>query len=242
MATSILHCTVKPFGRESQLVATQRVAQGDVVLKETPLLQVPEFSRQWSSYAWEMVDRLLSNPSLFQQYRRWRLMAHVQLMHPDDLANESAMLQKHHKSRQLVRELYFSVGTNNVAVLNAERSRIGFGLYEYLSRADHSCVPNARLEGTDAGTGELMLVAYRDITPGEPVTWSYFREDEFLGADFEARNYGLVNIFRFACRCPRCVQERPAHLVGNLDLVAYFDKLIAEHAQELVQSSSRSKG
>lgn len=214
------------------LAVAQPVAAGQPVLVEAPLVSIPLGRYDYGSYCWDLVDRILGDPQLLRQFRKLHLASTVYLRDAHDEWVESALVAKHHKSRQLVRELFFCVGTNNVGILNAEGLVEGYGLYPVLSRADHSCEPTTRL-GPGPTSGTLSLVAVHAMQPGEPVTWSYFREAEFLGADFETRNLGLVNVFRFACRCGRCQRERPTHLKPGVDLLAYFDALIAQQAKAL---------
>jgi hypothetical protein len=218
---------------EHQLSVVQSVHAGEVAFAETPLVSVPLGHYVWGTYTWDLVDRLLSDRELLRSYMKLKLLTTPFLMDATDEAIESALVQQHKKSRQLVRDLYFSVGTNNIVVLDDERLAVGYGLYARMSRVDHSCDANTSLQGLDVHQAKLGLVAKRDIAAGEALTWCYFREDEFAGADYETRNLALVNVFRFACRCSRCEAERPAHLRGRKDLVAYFDGLIAEQARAM---------
>lgn len=234
--TPILSACVqrKTAAGEMALVASQAVAAGQTVLLEAPLVSLDIGAYEFGSYCWDLVDRILSDASLLSRVRKLHLAVTPFLRDPLDEMVESALVARHHKSRQLVRELFFCVGTNNVGVLNDSALVVGYGLYPMLSRADHSCEPSARLTpGPEPKT--LALVATRDLCAGEAVTWSYFREAEFLSADFETRNLALVNVFRFACRCARCKRECPPHLQGRASLVPYFDELIRAQARELAQ-------
>lgn len=227
----------RAFRDEHQLVATQAVAAGEPLLVETPLLAIPVGRYAWGTYNWDFVDKLLSERMLLKQYDSWKLLQTTFLQDAEDLAVESALMKKHRLSRQRVKALYFSICANNIGLLDTDQMRLrGYGLFEVMSRSDHSCRPNARLRAADADRGEMALMASQDVKAGEPVTWSYFREREFLDADFETRNLGLVNHFRFACRCERCQQERPPALAAVRDLVPHFDGVIREMAAELVKT------
>ncbi len=239
--TPLDRTVVKPGpGAEHHLVAAVPIAAGEPVLVEAPLVDVRLKNHyEFGAYSWDLVDRLLDDRELLQRYNRCRLLASTFLLDPHDLAAEAALVRKHKKSRQLVRELFFNVGTNNIGVLDSQRAVVGYAVYEKLSRADHSCLPNAYLQPADALKAMSSLLAHRDIRAGEAITWSYFREDEFLGASYEQRNFGLVNVFRFVCRCVRCQQEQPAHirqLKSTAEKVAYFDQLIEAEALELART------
>lgn len=196
-------------------------------------MSVPVGPYRWGTYNWDFVDSLLSQVSLRQAYDRWKLATTEFFLDPQDLQIEAALLRRHRLSRQRVRSLFFSVCTNNIGVLAPDHMSLrSYGLFEFMSRSNHSCLPTARLEFAGADNA-MALVARRDISEGEPVTWCYFREGEFLGAPYVERNLGLVNNFRFACHCSRCQAEMPAPLRGHKNLMAYFDDHIRQAARAL---------
>lgn len=222
---------------EHQLVASRNLAAGELILKEHPVVQVPVGRYKFGTYVWDLIDKLLSDRALLAQYTRAQLLGSQLLLGPEDEAMESFMVQKHSKSRRFIRDLYFGVGTNNLGILDEERLLRAYGVFPMLSRADHSCEPNSELTPANWRAGEAALSAKRDIRAGEPLTWSYFRESEFLPHDWATRNYSLVNVFRFACRCSRCQAERPQEVPSSqAGQLAYFDKLFREHAKELAKS------
>jgi len=222
---------------EHQLVAGRHLAAGELILCESPVVQVPVGRYKFGTFVWDLIDQLLSDKALLQQYNRCQLLASQLLLDPEDAAMEDFMVKRHQKSRKLVHDLYLSVGTNNLGILGEDRLVHGYGVFPFISRADHSCEPNAELTPANWQAGEAALSAKRDIKAGEPLTWSYFRETEFIPQDWATRNYNLVNLYRFACRCPRCERERPAEIPSSqAGQIAYFDKLFREQAKELVQS------
>jgi hypothetical protein len=91
--------------------------------------------------------------------------------------------------------------------------------------ANHSCLPNCQVEssnasdadadaaaaGGGAGCGGLrvMLVALRDIAPGEELTVSYVPVTQPL----EARRSELAARHGFRCECARCAIEEHAILL-----------------------------
>lgn len=233
MTTQINHCKVQRFGNERQLVATKNIAEGETVLLETALLSIPIRDRYvWQTYSWELVAQLLSNAELLKQYQRLHLSTTPMLLDAMDKAIEGRLVTTFKRSHSLVQSLINGVGTNNVGVLNHDQCVVGYGIYEVLSFANHSCEPSTRLTAANAAQGQVSLVAVRDIAEGAAVTWCYFRESEFLGHDYITRNLGLVNVFRFVCCCERCKRERPANLAGEKNLLGYFDRLIKEDAKE----------
>jgi len=83
-------------------------------------------------------------------------------------------------------------------------------------------------------TKEVSLVVLEDITTGEAITWNYADTPEFNAADFTQRNYNLVDVYRFVCKCARCQAEIPAELAAKKDLVGHFDEMIKEQAKQKV--------
>lgn len=222
---------------EQQLVAARSLAPGETVLFEKPIVHVPVGFYQLSTYVWDMVDMLLSDKERLLQYTRLRLYASRTLLDVEDQEIEARLIQKHRKSRQFIRTLYCSVGTNNVGILDEDLLVRAHGVFPLLSRSDHSCEPNTALTPSNWRAGETSLVATREIRAGEPLTWCYFREAEFLPQDWMTRNYNLVNLYRFACRCPRCQAERPADVPASpAGQVAYLDKLILQNAREMAKT------
>ena len=222
---------------EQQLVAARQLAAGEVILREKAIIQVPVGYYVLSTYVWDLVDMLLSDKERLLQYNRLHLFASRTLLDAQDQEIEAHLIQKHRKSRQFVRTLYCSVATNNVGILDDECLVRAHGVFPWLSRSNHSCEPNTALTPANWRAGETSLVAKREIRAGEPLTWCYFREAEFLPQDWETRNYNLVNLYRFACRCLRCQAERPAGVPASPEgQVAYLDKLILENAREIAKT------
>jgi hypothetical protein len=222
---------------EHQLVAGRNLAAGELILHEQAVVHVPVGRYRYDTFVWDLIDKLLSDKALLAQYTRCQLLSSQLQLHAEDEVIEDLMVKKHHKSRRFVHELYLGVGTNNLGILDEAGLVRAYGVFPFLSRADHSCEPNAELTPANWRAGETALSAKRDIRAGEPLTWSYFREAEFLPQDWATRNYHLVNVFRFACRCARCKAERPNDVPSSqAGQVAYFDKLFMEQAKEMARS------
>lgn len=235
--TPLVH--VHKAGSQQQLITCEPVRAGMVLAREQPLAHIPLLpSYVYGDYCWEMVDRCLADSDLLRTIKALKLEATEQLMDEQSFRVEAALVHKYKKSRSLVRELYFVIGTNNIGVLTEDQTVTGYGLYPLLSRSNHSCEPSAVLEpGYDVN--ELILRAKRDMQRGEEVSWSYFREAEFLSADYMTRNTALVNYFRFACWCSRCKSERPEELAGVKNVLGYFDHELAKLARELARTPGR---
>lgn len=79
-----------------------------------------------------------------------------------------------------------------------ERFHVVFGL---LSKANHSCAPNAAVVAPDHGPG--VLLCERPIAPGDEVTISYLASRDLL-LPRDRRRQLLSDGWEFECRCVRC--------------------------------------
>lgn len=79
----------------------------------------------------------------------------------------------------------------------------GSGFYALHSCANHSCNPNAVVEGDSSG--EAVVLACRAIKAGEEVCISYIEEE----APYRERQAALAD-YGFACVCERCAEEAAA--------------------------------
>lgn len=219
-----------------QLRALASIPAGDLVLMERPFVSVPQGIFAHGTHAWELTAAVLASPAHLQQLFAAQLKMTEFLRYPGDLPTERALSSQYKLERAGVRKIFFIVSTNNISYFDAASGVAGWGLYEMLSRANHSCEPNTRLVPGDHEHKEAGLVATRDIEPGEPVTWNYSGSEPFLAADWETRNHGLVNYMRFVCQCPRCIVEAPAQLRNPAEQLRYFDGLIRAEAVEAATS------
>lgn len=85
--------------------------------------------------------------------------------------------------------------------------RVDFsGLYLTLSRANHSCAPNALRSDRNNGKGSRKdLIAIMPIKPGDEITISYLTE-EMLTESFAQRN-GHLRSWGIACGCCACQSQ-----------------------------------
>ena len=226
---------------EMQLVAAAPIAAGEEILREKPLFSVSAKDHLLGTSAWDLTDRLLAEPRLRETYYGWKLRSEdVFAVSPEDTELEKLLASRYDVPRAIVRKLYVGVGTNNIGYGPGESDITGYGLYEVLSRANHSCVPSASLVSLDLVTGEQSLLAKRPMQPGQEITWSYGGETGgFLEKNFLLRNLFLVQTMGFTCRCSRCRQELPDDLKG-INLLRFFKEFIAHQAGKLSGQNDRA--
>jgi hypothetical protein len=232
MFTSTVRAAITPWDKECQLMAVAPITEGDVILAEAPLVSVPNFNLKYSTTSWDLVDKILSNGNMMQRYLTLSLKESVQNIDAEDRKFERDLAKRHRVTRDMVRRIYFGVCTNNIGYKNANSELIGYGIYPIVSRANHSCRPNAAYCPGNLETKEITLVARRDIQVGEAVTWNYAGTSAFLDADYSTRNLTLLDNFRFVCRCERCQEEIPPELALLPNLIQYFDVLLMDEARQ----------
>ncbi len=232
------------WGLEYGLFAARPIRAGEVVVTERPLVAAHDRPTMHPTFAWDLVDLILANARLTEQFYSLQLHATKFRVDMDDQRTERELSKKYKRGREVIRKLYMSVCTNNVGYGGSIGQTAGHGIYPVVSRANHSCVPSAEYNSTDVATKEVSLVALADIEPGKAITWNYGDTPEFNAADYVKRNFNLVDNFRFVCRCPKCELEMPTELTGVKDLVGHFDGLIKDfinsHVQEMLEEDPES--
>lgn len=224
---------------EMQLVADGRIAADEEILRERPLVRVPVGDYELGSYAWDLTHKLVADARLRGIYFAWQLRADdIFPINAQDKEREKLLAKRYGIPRTMVRKLYLGIGTNNIGHGPYEGGNKGYGLYENLSRANHSCDPSARLMSTDADTGELILVAIKEHQRDQEITWNYYGDrSDFLAGNFLKRNLLLVHDFGFTCMCSRCRTEMPQDLKG-VALLPFFKSLLADYARKQERKTS----
>lgn len=83
---------------------------------------------------------------------------------------------------------------------------LGNAFYSFQSCINHSCVPNAHaFKREEDNDGAAVILALKDIEPGEEITICYIDAD----APLEERTRAL-NDYGFSCGCEKCEAERLA--------------------------------
>jgi hypothetical protein len=231
MTIAAVRFAVTQWDKEHQLTATEPIKEGEVIVSEAPLVSVLDINPIYFTPTWDLVDKILSRTDLTQRYWALRLKVSSFSMDPEDRRIERALAKKHRCARDMVKNLYFSVGTNNIGYTDVHREIIGHGIYPIISRANHSCRPSATHEPGVVENKEVALVALHDIRAGDAITWSYPQSRCFDNADYMTRNFNLMDNFRFVCRCERCQVEIPSELAMLPSLSRYFDDWIRDSAR-----------
>lgn len=178
---------VRSCGRKGAgMVATRRIAKGEKILRESPLLllrgghgedleeRVRGLEAEDARVFWSLVD---SQGGVDGKSADGILNSNTFRLTEDSIADRC--------------------GTPGHDDGQSER-----GLFRYASRFNHSCLPNISWSWR-RGPQELVWLAAREIEPGEELEFSY--ATPVLSMPREAR-LRLLSDWRFQCRCEACSQ------------------------------------
>jgi len=224
---SIESVTVKEWKGKNQirLVVKTFFAGETEIFREQPLAWVREGKYENMSAQWDLVELLLSNSNLRREYIDYNLKSsRLPIWDADDKNILENLAIKYRTARPKIKKIYVSIVTNNITCIYEKHvKRQGYGLFQFLSRANHSCDPSACLAPGDVENGGNAVIALKDLPPGSEITYSYIPKG-VLEQNYVTRNLILMIMFGFICECKRCQNEVPASLVG-VDQVHYFSDL-----------------
>lgn len=186
------------------MFATRRILKGQPIYGEAPMfvLRLHQDQPKGTTYT-------PSVQTAFRSLESAERDAYVSLKKRDP--GVSGIYFNHDPALEInhLKEIFVS----NAICLSSSGRKEGYcewGVFENLSRVNHSCIPNAvgitydrRLRGT--GQYQHWLHARRDIECGEEITFCY---EETLCSEPDVTVRGNVLKDRFVCWCRRCVNDR----------------------------------
>ncbi|CAE7491951.1 MCTP1 [Symbiodinium sp. CCMP2592] len=193
-----------------QLVADECIDRGEVIVQDKPVLLVEDLPDEdpsgalWASDPEEFLlhcRRLRSQKALasFRRLSAEKRHTVLSLYVPDlqepgfeDWVAEEEVSEGDDEAFLFLRVLR----VNGIEVPDGRT-----GLYATACRANHSCLPRARLS-VDADGG-VRIVALTSISAGEEVTVSYLSESDLLEPSSIRRKL-LSQTWGFLCTCQRC--------------------------------------
>lgn len=204
--------SIAGWGPERQLVADADADTGVLLLAEYPIAFAQTHPGEDEIGPWLLLETILSTGEMFERVSAQDLKLTKWPLSQEDTERLGHLARKYGRNPKKLAQLYHRVAANNLRY--AQAGTIGFGIWPVVSRANHSCAPNARVCATPLHPLAELLLATRPITRGEPVCWNYLGDDAFLQKDWLQRNATLHRHFQFLCRCPRCESERPPQFTG----------------------------
>mmetsp|Transcript_51247 Transcript_51247/g.120160 ORF Transcript_51247/g.120160 Transcript_51247/m.120160 type:complete len:221 (+) Transcript_51247:28-690(+) len=193
---------------EHRLVALRHLQADEAILEETPLLEMPDkeiLALKCSPYvaAWRFACKSLGQEGIqkiFEHNFSQGAAAGIKAQQVCQAVKaEVPFAQRRSASRFLM-----------ILMSNSFRFRGREGgcitaLFETMSRANHSCLPNARMVG-DGHPAMLMTTKY--VESQEEIFLCYGGwETGFTEQKFHQRQRHLLDNWGFVCRCPRCQME-----------------------------------
>lgn len=207
-APSCSRVAVTGWGDECQLVAAASVQTGVAMLAEYPIAFVETRPDEDEFAPLLLLECILSSPAMYERVIAEDLKMTKWPLSQEDSSRLDELARLYKRNPKKLAQLYHRVAANNLRY--HQDGVTGYGLWPVVSRANHSCDPNAKVCASLPHPLAELLIATRPIAQGEPVCWNYLGSEAFLRLDWRARNAQLLRDFQFLCRCPRCLEERPA--------------------------------
>ncbi|KAK1660104.1 hypothetical protein BDP55DRAFT_325349 [Colletotrichum godetiae] len=174
-------------GKEYGLVATERIARGEVILKETASLLVDYAVLEWMPRKQLEIMRAHAVGLLGSRHQSQVMNLSTHGYHGDEASTVAAIAKNN----------MFSISTNS-----SHTDDRFYALFAQTSRLNHDCRPNIDY-WFDPRTLTQRTTALRDIVPGEELTISYV---EPLQSRKDRQNR-LHSNWGFSCSCHFCTQS-----------------------------------
>ena len=215
---------ISGWGGEAQLVATEDVEPGVLLIGEYPIAFAETREGEDEVGPWLLLETILSSPEMFERVSAQDLKMTKWPLAAGDHETLDRLARKYGRNAKKLAQFYHRVAANNVRYTQAGVT--GYGIWPIISRSNHSCDPNARLCASVPHPLVELLLATRPITKDTAICWNYFSDESFLALDWFGRNKRLQHHFRFLCRCARCEAERPAQVsaMSNAERVAFLER------------------
>ncbi|EJD51662.1 SET domain-containing protein [Auricularia subglabra TFB-10046 SS5] len=177
------HVSMMPFyiadipGCGKGLFASRRIERGECILREPPLVVKPGEASVQSTLS-------------FQQ--------RLENMHPRALKAFDALYDCH---RVTGAERLGILRTNGIALDIPGSSLMYGGVFELISRLNHSCAANVTFKWSFQDF-QGSIWATEDIQAGQELTFCYFTNGERVPREF--RRAELLRKYKFVCTCAKC--------------------------------------
>jgi len=188
----------KVEGKGNGLIAVRKICFGEQIMHEKPLLVIENNKTDnfmdWCECVVEKIDSLDDDKiEVFKHLadnENFKKTAELLFIKCKKGFNEEKL-----KYLRILR-------TNGI---NIDDEGIRTCVFPQFSLLNHSCAPNAVRNVEDEETGDLKVIAARDIAKGEEITIKYFSQ-EIAALKREKRLEKLVN-WGFTCNCEICSLE-----------------------------------
>ncbi len=193
---------------QRQIVASELIPQGTIIMKEDPLVWVKTINQRYDNHPWDLTDLLLSDRSKFNILMSWKLLNTTFV--PWDNYDEricKRLANNFRLDNQTIRHLYELICINNLSCFSKKyEDIIGYGIFHNLSFINHDCTPNSSISAGNPTRGEMMLTSVKEIEQGESITFTYLSDFE-TKLNINYRRKSIESQFGFICECNRCSAE-----------------------------------
>lgn len=174
-------------GRGSGLIATKDFYPGDLVMREHPIINMPDkvFSRDDPDYIEDWLDKRINKLSSEDRFKFYDLSDARGAQYDEDSGESS----------KTTLGIFYTNCMNFVDDSAA--------LFPTMARSNHSCTPNSEFI-TRTKLGVQDLVATRSIKKGEEITLSYIPAADEGSDERKVRVNYLLEWYGFQCNCHTC--------------------------------------
>ncbi|CAJ1419127.1 unnamed protein product [Effrenium voratum] len=217
----------------AQVTAGRALGYGEVLLREEPLLLVPQDAPQFLRAAPEVFQEVAAKlgdatrPAAFAAFLRLPEQQRQALLELGLPQGSGAFEATSKAVGAFLRDfpmyssaLDWPLFARVVAIISERGTRLESGeqaVYQVSDAMAHSCRPNVVLETLPGGVRELRCISYTGIAENEAVTVSYVPEEVLL-ADTALRRAQIQQLRQgWTCACERCKLGKDA--MGQLSEV-----------------------
>jgi len=177
------------------LVANRNIKFGEKILTEMPLLIIENNSQSsfdnWCNYVVNLVESLSK-----EKLKKFLYLGDNEFFNK---TSEFLYLKGVRKFSEECVQYIRIVRTNGI---NIDEAGNRTGIFNNFSRINHSCAPNSVRNIISDKSGEMSVIAARDIQMGEEITIKYF-DLETASLLKSSRKMKLLN-WGFDCHCDIC--------------------------------------
>ena len=198
-------------GKGKGLFATKKILEGEVILEEYPL-----FTQNGLLLPYEF--KTFFYPNIDEETKAKILQLHDPAEDFKKLDGRTAKklikkrpILRHYKEAKSdkINKIFRIIDSNRLQICNfpALYSDTESGLYNNISRINHSCVPNTTWTWVMGDFKRRQVRAIMDIEEGEEITVCYRNEMKFFYGSRESRQQQMLEHGAFLCQCSQCSLE-----------------------------------
>ena len=199
-------------GKGRGLFATRKIKEGQIILEEYPLITISDgmSSSQFEAKYYPNIDDE-TKAKILQLYDPAENIKTLDTDTMEKLGSKSPlmMLYKEARTDEIIK-IFRIISGNHLKICGEKDLYKKFtetGLYNNISRINHSCVPNATRSWVMGDFQRKQVRALIDIEKDVEILVSSQNKEEFVFGSREFRRQELLETFGFLCLCSECSLE-----------------------------------